>query len=1051
MSLRYAVLAGAAVGAFTVAAPAVHAQQAIEEIVVIGSYIRRAPEDAPSPIRVFGRSELESMGRPQLADAITQLPAVVGSENQTAQEQSVGGAGAANINIRNLGLASTLVLLDGKRLNTGTSTSNQGEQFVDINRLPFIMIENIEILKDGASALYGSDAVAGVANFKLRSNFEGFEIQALYQDSFKGRDSSFDRYDLPEAYRAGIEKLAKDEHNDRDIGAIWGFGNDRTHLVVGFNYFERDPLHSAARQSALNTAILENQAPSPFSFPQDMFAAQQIAPGFEIPGVMMINDASCVALGYYRTRNSGLCSGTADLMQRDIFSQERRKQLLGTWTHQLNDDIELYGHFGGSENRARISQGPSLPLTSQVFFSPNNPGLRFEVENGLMNAFALGDDIPNRLASRIPQIGFYPLPVISFIGGVDPTDPDAVLAAMGTITFNGLARGALAGLQNIVGVPADVNGDGVISPGEIFKYHTHSQIDRETRLFMAGARGDINDDWRFDVSASYSDEKSETAFRDTVNQRVSDALNGYFGPNCNRGTFEDPTRPGDTTRGCTWFNPFGSSMLFPDTVWTDGFGQEHTLGNDAAYVDGLFGYGLTTSESKLSVVDAVFTTQNLFGWALPGGSVGFAVGAQYRKEERRAGGNELTTDPSFPFGFTGPVIPYNASQDIWAIFTELALPVTDRMEVQLALRYEDYGDDTGDTLDPKLALRWQALDELVVRASVGTSFRGPSLSQKFGRGTGLQFIAAPSAEVIAARAPGAAFGGGVFGRSPTFGNEALQPEESTNFNIGVIWSPLDNLTASLDYFNYRYKNVIIPESPTALANDCQIAWHNAGRVTPQLPDGSINPAYLEIEPCNFRNLDGNPATPDVLLNLQGNALNVQRTFVNGTRLWNSGLDLLSRYTHDTSYGTFGVTLDFTWFLEYEINQSVTPFDVRLNPGQKIDMVGLAYTVLVGRPLPEYKGMLMLDWYHGQHYATLNTNYVSELVETEAEVPIRLGSHTTIDGSYTYSFNNVNASLTLGGINLFDRDPPRASGFNSYNSTLHDPRGRMWYLRARYAF
>jgi iron complex outermembrane receptor protein len=1050
MRMNATMLAGVVLAASSAAVPAVHAQEVIEEVVVTGSYIRRAPEDAPSPIRVMGRNELESMVRPQLADAVVQLPAVIGSENQTAQEQSVGGAGAANINIRNLGLASTLVLIDGKRVNTGTSASNQGEFFVDINRLPYIMIENIEILKDGASALYGSDAVAGVANFKLRSNFEGFEIQGMYQDSFKGKGADFDDYDLPEAYRAGIDKLADDDHNDRDIGAIWGFGNDRTHMVIGFNYFEREELNSAARESAFDAGVLESTNPSPFSFPQDMFAAQEVAPGFQIPGVMMLNDSSCVALGYYRTRNSGLCSGTADLMTRDIFSKERRKQLLGTWTHQLTDTVEFYGHFGGSENRAIINQGPSLPLTSQVFFSPNNPGLRYEVENGLANAFALGDDIGNRLASQILGVD-YPFPVISFIGGVDVTDPNAVLDAMGTVTFNGLARGALAGLQNVVGAPADVNGDGVVSPGEVFKYRTHSQVDRETRLFMAGARGDINEDWGFDVSASYSDEKGETEFRDTVNQRVTDAINGYFGPNCDRGSFENPTRPGDLSRGCTWFNPFGSSMLFPDTVWTDGYGFEHTLGNDPAYVDGLFGYGLATSESRLWVVDAVATNDQLFGWTLPGGSVGFALGVQYRKEQRKAGGNELTTDPSFPFGFTGPVIPYSADQDIWAVFTEFALPVTDEVEVQLAARYEDYGDDTGDTFDPKLAVRWQAMDRLVLRGSVGTSFRGPSLSQKYGRGTGLQFIGAPSAEVIAENAPGASFGSGVFGRVPTFGNEGLQPEESTNFNVGVIWSPLDNLMASIDYFNYEYENVIVPESASGLANGCQINWHNAGRPPPQLADGSVNPDYLAVEACNFRNLDGNPDTPDILLNTQGNALNVQRSYVNGTNLSASGLDFLSRYTHDTQFGIFGATFDLTWFLEYEIELPVWPYDVSLDPGAKVDMVGLAYTVLVGRPLPEFKGMLMLDWNWGQHLATLNANYVDELEETEAETPFTLDAHTTVDASYTYSFEALNASLTVGAMNLFDNDPPRASGFNAYNPTLHDPRGRMWYFRARYGF
>ena len=234
---RLSGVLGALVAGALLSAPAALGQEAqevgvIEEIVVTGSYIKRAPEDAPSPVRAIGREELEAKGTPQLGDMLMRLPSVIGSENVTAQEQSVGGAGAANINIRNLGLASTLVLLDGKRLNVGTSISNRGEQFVDINRIPFIMVETVEILKDGASAPYGSDAVAGVANFKTRSNFEGFEIQALYQDSFKGSSYDFDELGLPEVYRDAIEPFNKDEASDTDIGAIWGFSNDTTSIVI---------------------------------------------------------------------------------------------------------------------------------------------------------------------------------------------------------------------------------------------------------------------------------------------------------------------------------------------------------------------------------------------------------------------------------------------------------------------------------------------------------------------------------------------------------------------------------------------------------------------------------------------------------------------------------------------------------------------------------------------------------------------------------------------------------------------------------------------------
>jgi iron complex outermembrane receptor protein len=1056
------------VGAFCVpvlggGSPAALAEESvIEEIVVTGSYIKRAPEDAPSPVRVIGREEIQAYGRPQLGDFVATLPSVVGAENVTAQEQSVGGAGAANINIRNLGLASTLVLLNGKRLNVGTSVSNQSEQFVDINRIPSIMIDNIEILKDGASAIYGSDAVAGVANFKLRSQFEGFEISALYQDPLRDGNVDFDDLGFPEQFRDRFEARTNDSHSDLDIGAIWGFGNDRTHFVIGGNYFERDPLETLNREFATERVLDPTVGgPSPFNLPQDMFAATRIPVGggnfVEAPGTALISDSSCLALRHSRVRNSGLCSTKNDLLSRDIFSEEERKQLLATFTHQLNEDVEIYGHFGGSENEVTINQSPSFPLTSQPTFSPDNPGFIFEVQNAFQSLaqtgqVPFGDDVANRLSSQLAGAPL-PLPVLGFVpvdqGGFDITDPGAVLGGVGTITFNGVMRPSIVHLAEIEGVPADIDGDGAVEAGETFRNRNQSNIARDTRIFTLGARGSINDSWDFDASYGYSEEESQTEFFDTVTSRMQDALNGFFGVNCDRNA--PGQLPGEGP--CTWFNPFGTSILLPDTVVADGNGNLHTLGNDPFAVHQLEGQGITEAETKLTVLDAVASTPSLLGMELSGGSVGFALGLQYRKEEMRTGGNELATDPSFPFAFTGPTIPFSARQEILAAFTEFALPITDSLEVQLALRYENYSGNTGDTLDPKLAVRWEATDRLVLRGSAGTSFRGPSLVQKFGTGTGLQFITPPSAEVLEANfgAPTQLFGSGVFARLPTFGNPDLDPEESVNFNVGAIWNPLDSLTLSVDYWDYSYDDIIIGDDFAGLVNDCQIAWQFAGRPV-SLDGGAVTEEFLDIEPCNFRDVDGNPATADILLDTQGNPLSVQRSFTNGTELDASGLDFVVRYAQDTGIGSFSSTLDLSWFLEYEIDRAVTPFDTRLNPGETVDLVGKSENVLIGRPLPEYKATLLTDYSRGGHYATVAVNFVSHITEPNSFPPdLRVSSHTTVDTSYTYSFFEQGLSLTVGAVNLFDREPPTASGFNAFESTIHDPRGRLWYLRGRYAF
>jgi outer membrane receptor protein involved in Fe transport len=652
-----------------------------------------------------------------------------------------------------------------------------------------------------------------------------------------------------------------------------------------------------------------------------------------------------------------------------------------------------------------------------------------------------GDDVANRLVPGVP------LPVIPLAGQYDPTNPAAVLAGVDSIVFNGVIRPSFAALQEIGGlVEADADGDGQTEP---FTHRNESTITRDSKVFMIGARGDLNETWEFDASFSYSDEDSSNTFRDAVTQRVEDALNGYFGVNCDR--FDPAQTPG--TGDCTWFNPFGSSLLEPDKVVLDGNGNPHTLGNDPAAVKALEGTGVTSSETRLTVAEAIVSTNEFLGWNLAGGSVGFAMGMQYREDRMSTGGNDLATDPSFPLAFTGPSIPFSADDDVYAVFGEMALPVLEGVDVQLALRYEDYGGETGDTLDPKIAVRWQALDNLVLRGSAGTSFRGPSLYQRFGRGTGLQFMAPPSAEVIAAEFPGLAgtspFGSGVFARLPTFGNPDLDPETSTNFNVGVIWDATEDLRFTADYWSYQFEDIIVGDDARGLINDCQIQWQAAGRPASRDAQGDFTQAYLDVEACNFRDLDNNASTPDIFLDTQGNPLSAQTSFTNGSEMNASGVDFGVAFSKATDWGIFSSNLDLSWFAEFEADSLVTPFDTRLDPGQTVDLVGKSEQVLVARPLPEWKGTLYNAWNLGSHNATLSVNYVSDVTESAYD-DYRVDDHTTVDSSYTYSFEQVDLALTLGAVNLFDEDPPTANGgFNGYVPTLHDPRGRLWYLRARY--
>ena len=180
---KFAWLAVAASLGFA-ATDGIAAQGAIEEIVVTaktGSRIGRQG-DSPSPLSNYDGSGLRDAGLKDLRDRVGVLAINAGAENNSDNLTQNFTVGTANINLRGLGVASTLVLLNGRRQVLSAVQTDDGSSFVDLAALvPAMAIERVEILKDGATAIYGSEAVAGVANFITRRDFEGVEVQAEYR------------------------------------------------------------------------------------------------------------------------------------------------------------------------------------------------------------------------------------------------------------------------------------------------------------------------------------------------------------------------------------------------------------------------------------------------------------------------------------------------------------------------------------------------------------------------------------------------------------------------------------------------------------------------------------------------------------------------------------------------------------------------------------------------------------------------------------------------------------------------------------------------------
>ena len=191
-----------------------------EEIVVTGSYIKNTDNEL-SPIETFSRDDYLKFNTMSLSEISRYVPSISGSHFQT---NSMDGEdqGMSTITLRGLDHASTLLMINTKRQTFAGTPSHEGEGYIDANIIPEIAIKSIEILKEGATSIYGSDAVAGVVNVLTQKDFEGFLLRSDHQ--------------ITESHK----------QNDNKVGLLYGFKNDKNKLVFGLESFYRSPL--SARQ-----------------------------------------------------------------------------------------------------------------------------------------------------------------------------------------------------------------------------------------------------------------------------------------------------------------------------------------------------------------------------------------------------------------------------------------------------------------------------------------------------------------------------------------------------------------------------------------------------------------------------------------------------------------------------------------------------------------------------------------------------------------------------------------------------------------------------------
>ncbi|MGS2718966.1 TonB-dependent receptor domain-containing protein [Paraglaciecola aestuariivivens] len=412
---------------------------------------------------------------------------------------------------------------------------------------------------------------------------------------------------------------------------------------------------------------------------------------------------------------------------------------------------------------------------------------------------------------------------------------------------------------------------------------------------------------------------------------------------------------------------------------------------------------------------------------MPNGFASIAVGAQVRHESYKVQPDEVSTlrydaqgNPlSNDFLFLGGVNTVDESRATYALFVESEVPLAEGLDLNAAVRYEVL--DTANSFDPKLSIRYQLTDNIIVRASASTSFREPSLAQFYAQNVntkGIQdfVLDANGNFVLDANGQITPRGGTLFVRETQNGSQDLEPEQATNYNYGIVWNS-DAIQARLDFWKVDYKDVITIED----ANGKLLAD----------PDGE------DI----IRLVPGDPTSE-----LTG----VITNYFNAETIDASGIDFEATYALDVSEGELEFKVAAAHILNYE---------VPLN-GVSTDVSGLFNHNNFVRSMPKTKGNLSVQWKNDQHSIYARLNYVSDYTNTRV-VPASTGltdkidSYSPVDVQYRYNMElgEGAAEVTLGLINVFDQAPPEvydAANF-SYDPKHHDPRGRLFYIRGAYHF
>ncbi len=994
-----------------------------EQVTVIGSLIKGTPIDTGSPISTFDAESIIAQNNLNIVELIRMVPGANGMDGESNQFGSNGAEGVSNINMRGLGTQRTLVLINGKRQTTVPIRSGAGRS-VNLHDLPMAALSRIEILKEGAAATYGSDAIAGVVNFITDSTFEGLKVN-VGAKGFSGAESDGKEFSI--TYGALIGD---------DVNFVMSLGHQyKPQIAIKDTNFGIKPF---SENTNGGWSTMGN--PGTYVYPGGGTAAI-------LGNTAFLSDPGCNAAGGLNTPLGAVPGSTSIANDVGLTGFCRYQYTYFDNVQEEQNNSQLWMEFNGAIDEhdwhVEFAYGHTdVPnWATSPSYPPNNPST-------------------NTLPDHNP--GFQKL----------LSDYDAFETALANANYGGDGTNIASAHR--------VRTRTLAAAGNQFGNSNGAETESreyDTYRIAFSFEGPLSDDIDYSTSMNYSSSTGLTTSTDTQQGKFLASLWGYGGPNCDAEITAKTTSPSDLTptfivkstgaaiaanvvnaaprpAGCEYLNVTSNAVyhaMQPNQTNGNRVAVNPTYNAATANSPELIRWLLDKryTESTSSLLTADFIMQGTMGM-LAGGDAAWAFGYERRDynietvipnlpgptatnartnihngnlypceipswNENATGAQSRAACASNPVGlfmFLAPTFPEDQNQTVDSLFAEFALPITDNFDMQIALRYEDYG--SKDSVDPKLVLRWSPIDSLTLRFTGQTTFRAAHPDETSAtRVTALQFVSQA----------------GAFKAVDISGNANLDPEEATTYNFGFVTDfGTDNWTATLDFYDFEFKNPIIFENHQQLVN----AFASTDAATKAAVSGQM-----------YGGVDTLPYDANTNNFTAASVGRIASNFVNGPETLTNGVDLYVQYETDYADGMLSSGVELNYVAKYDV-AAYMKGSVQIAPA--FECVGFFNIANTCRSMPELKGKGFVSYTTDAHSFYGALNYISSYDDRRSNLEV--APHTTIDATYTYTWDDA-FDFSFSVYNLTDEDPSYVSNEMNYDPYTHSPLGR--YIKAGFTY